>query len=70
MSSELPMPKSPFGQFPDIREGLSESEEIQQREREERGWWSLRFRQVLHDLLWRQEQLFTVITPVLNLSSS
>lgn len=48
LASGLPLPKSPSLQQDEIRRG--ESSSTRRQEREERGWWSLRFQQVLRDL--------------------
>ena len=55
LSSGLPMPKSPSGQLSSNRMGSTEADS-KTVEREERGWWSLRFRQVLGEL--RRRDLF------------
>lgn len=55
LSSGLPMPKSPSGQLSTNRMGSTEMD-IKTVEREERGWWSLRFQQVLGEL--RRRDLF------------
>jgi hypothetical protein len=48
MASGLPLPKSPSVQLEDAAAG--ESGSTRQQEREERGWWSLRFQQVLREM--------------------
>jgi len=48
MASGLPLPKSPSVQLEEIAVG--ESGSARQQEREERGWWSLRFQQVLREM--------------------
>ncbi|KAF6742865.1 hypothetical protein DFP72DRAFT_935979 [Ephemerocybe angulata] len=50
VSSGLPMPKSPSGQFPDLEYSRS-GQEAREVEREERGWWSLRYQQVLGEMV-------------------
>jgi hypothetical protein len=52
LNSGLPVPKSPSVQIEEAFQGQTRS--TQQEEREERGWWSLRFRQVLYEVQ-RQE---------------
>lgn len=44
----LPIPKSPSLQFEDPKTGADDSK---RQEQEERGWWSVRFQQVLAELL-------------------
>lgn len=56
MGSGLPLPKSPSVQLEDVANG--EPGSSRQQEREERGWWSLRFHQVLRELQ-RQDALTT-----------
>jgi hypothetical protein len=48
MASGLPLPKSPSVQLEEVV--LGESGSARQQEREERGWWSLRFQQVLREM--------------------
>ena len=48
MASGLPLPKSPSVQLEEVAHG--ESGNPRQQEREERGWWSLRFQQVLREM--------------------
>ncbi|KAG6826253.1 hypothetical protein H0H92_000561 [Tricholoma furcatifolium] len=48
LSSGLPLPKSPSAQIAGVRRG--ESTDDAMKEREERGWWSLRFQQVFREL--------------------
>lgn len=48
MASGLPLPKSPSVQLDEM--SLGESSDARQQEREERGWWSLRFQQVLREM--------------------
>ena len=55
LSSGLPMPKSPSGQLSTNHMGTTETDS-KTVEREERGWWSLRFQQVLGEL--RRRDLF------------
>lgn len=52
MASGLPLPKSPSVQLDEAVHG--EYASARQQEREERGWWSLRFQQVLREMQ-RQE---------------
>jgi hypothetical protein len=49
LASGLPLPKSPSVQFEDVQRG--QGCDPRRQEREERGWWSLRFQQVLRELL-------------------
>lgn len=46
IASGLPMPRSSSGQLPDLQYGRVE-EEARKLEREERGWWTLQYQQVL-----------------------
>jgi hypothetical protein len=48
MASGLPLPKSQSVQLEETV--LGESGSARQQEREERGWWSLRFQQVLREM--------------------
>ncbi|KAG6841588.1 hypothetical protein C0991_009344 [Blastosporella zonata] len=48
LASGLPLPKSPSAQIADIYSGATDDTTTQ--EREERGWWSLRFQQVFREL--------------------
>lgn len=48
LSSGLPLPKSPSIQFDEAAQG--ERRDAIDGEREERGWWTLRFQQVLREL--------------------
>ncbi|KAF9466836.1 hypothetical protein BDZ94DRAFT_1250917 [Collybia nuda] len=48
LASGLPLPKSPSVQLDDFRHG--QLVDIRKQEREERGWWSLRFQQVFREL--------------------
>ncbi|CAA7264593.1 unnamed protein product [Cyclocybe aegerita] len=58
VGSGLPIPRSPSGQFPDA-EGLDfERNRAQGEEREERGWWSLRYQQVFREFQ-RQDSLLS-----------
>jgi serine/arginine repetitive matrix protein 2 len=52
LNSGLPIPKSPSIQMEDAELGYPE--DARRQEREERGWWSLRFQQVLREMQ-RQE---------------
>lgn len=52
MSSGLPLPKSPSVQLEEV--ALGEVINPRQQEREERGWWSLRFQQVLSEMQRRE----------------
>jgi hypothetical protein len=52
LNSGLPIPKSPSIQMEDAQLGYPE--DTRRQEREERGWWSLRFQQVLREMQ-RQE---------------
>lgn len=59
ISSGLPIPKSPSGQMPDVLgyhlsllPGYKMKEdEMRELEREERGWWLIRYRQVLGEII-------------------
>lgn len=58
VGSGLPIPRSPSGTFPDT---LEESRDFRQGlgdEREERGWWSLRYQQVFREFQ-RQDSLLS-----------
>ncbi|EAU83618.1 hypothetical protein CC1G_07991 [Coprinopsis cinerea okayama7 len=59
MASGLPMPKSPSGELPDLKYG-QEDEEAKKMEREERGWWTLRYQQVLGEM--HRQCVFTAST--------
>ncbi|KAI0314567.1 hypothetical protein OF83DRAFT_1085568 [Amylostereum chailletii] len=48
LASGLPLPKSPSTQLDDTMRGRG-GDSVQQ-EREERGWWALRFQRVLHEM--------------------
>ncbi|KAF8063386.1 hypothetical protein FPV67DRAFT_1782886 [Lyophyllum atratum] len=57
LASGLPLPKSPSVQMADVRqsmarggEGAVEAYDATMQEREERGWWSLRFQQVFREV--------------------
>lgn len=56
VTSGLPIPRSPSGTFPDMRGGPDST--FTGGEREERGWWSLRYRQVFRELQ-RQDSLLS-----------
>ncbi|PCH34803.1 hypothetical protein WOLCODRAFT_165828 [Wolfiporia cocos MD-104 SS10] len=49
MASGLPLPKSPSMQFEDQQQERH-VEDATEQEREERGWWSLRFQQVMREM--------------------
>lgn len=55
MASGLPLPKSPSVQLEEVVHG--ETGNPRQQEREERGWWSLRFQQVLREMQRRDAQV-------------
>ncbi|KAF8641638.1 hypothetical protein AX16_009864 [Volvariella volvacea WC 439] len=57
LSSGLPLPKSPSMQQAEYHDGRPA--DVQRQEREQRGWWSLRFHQVLQELS-RQDSSFIV----------
>lgn len=61
LASGLPLPKSPSLQMDEVKQGILG--DATQLEREERGWWALRFQQVFRELQ-RQE------LPVLNARSN
>lgn len=48
LASGLPLPKSPSAQLVDLQHG--QPGDIRRQEREERGWWSLRFQQIFREL--------------------
>lgn len=48
ISTGLPLPKSPSVQIADVRRGNA-NDSVEQ-EREERGWWTLRFQQVMREM--------------------
>ncbi|KAI0337858.1 hypothetical protein BDW22DRAFT_1363638 [Trametopsis cervina] len=51
LSTGLPLPKSPSIQMADTgRAGTADPSTDHDREREERGWWALRFQQVLREM--------------------
>lgn len=56
VASGLPLPKSPSLQIQDTYDS-GRQQDVKTQEREERGWWSLRFQQVLMEFQ-RQEALF------------
>jgi hypothetical protein len=58
IGSGLPMPRSPSGQFAQIGGGTEESSRFLGDEREERGWWSLRYQQVFREFQ-RQDSFFS-----------
>ena len=49
VASGLPFPRSPSGQLPDL--WLNDEGHMKGNEREERGWWSLRYQQVFREFL-------------------
>lgn len=60
LNTGLPLPKSPSVQLKDndrlgARDGPSDAD----REREERGWWTLRFQQVLREMQ-RQDPMLSL----------
>ena len=48
IGSGLPLPGGPSAQALDVEDG--QCSEPTRQEREKRGWWSLRFQQVLHEM--------------------
>lgn len=54
LASGLPLPKSPSVQIGEIEKNAAG--DVALREREERGWWALRFQQTLHEL--RKDDMF------------
>jgi hypothetical protein len=56
LASGLPLPKSPSLQ---MDENMQQNGNGRRREREERGWWSLRFQQVLRELQRKDAQTFS-----------
>lgn len=54
----LPMPKSPSVQIHENRTNVvaEKKEDCKRLEREERGWWSMRFKQVLREFQRQQQQ--------------
>lgn len=60
LNTGLPLPKSPSIQLTDTkRVGTREVTTEMDREREERGWWTLRFQQVLREMQ-RQDPLLAI----------
>lgn len=59
MSSGLPLPKSPSVQLGEV--ALGEIINPRQQEREERGWWSLRFQQVLNEMQRREALIIPML---------
>lgn len=56
VGSGLPIPRSPSGQFPDSyqeKDGVLTGEE-----RQERGWWSLRYQQIFREFQRQDSLLF------------
>ena len=58
VSSGLPIPKSPSGHLPEIlaphlpdEYRMKGDNEVRELEREERGWWQIRYRQVLGEIM-------------------
>lgn len=59
VSSGLPIPKSPSGHMPELlarhlpplAEYQTRGDEVRELEREERGWWLIRYRQVLGEIV-------------------
>ncbi|KAI0755830.1 Dbl homology domain-containing protein [Fomes fomentarius] len=58
LSSGLPLPKSPSIQFDEAAKG--ERRDAIDGEREERGWWTLRFQQVLREL--QREEVLDLVS--------
>jgi hypothetical protein len=52
LASGLPFPKSPSMQLHGVE--LGQAGDAEQQEREERGWWSLRFHEVLREIQGRE----------------
>ncbi|KAL5480440.1 hypothetical protein ACEPAI_1710 [Sanghuangporus weigelae] len=48
LASGLPLPKSPSVQIGELEKSAAQDASL--REREERGWWALRFQQILHEM--------------------
>ncbi|KAL5522024.1 hypothetical protein ACEPAF_1880 [Sanghuangporus sanghuang] len=48
LASGLPLPKSPSVQIEELEKSAAQDASL--REREERGWWALRFQQILHEM--------------------
>ena len=61
LSSGLPLPKSPSIQFEEAQKGLRR--DVADGEREERGWWTLRFHQVLRELQREEHPSFDTLYP-------
>lgn len=61
LASGLPLPKSPSIQDADLQRG--EEKDSTREEREERGWWSVRFQQVFRELQ-RQDMALLSVTMV------
>ncbi|KAF8896881.1 hypothetical protein CPB84DRAFT_1202903 [Gymnopilus junonius] len=60
VGSGLPIPRSPSGQFPDSyqeKDGILSGEE-----RQERGWWSLRYQQVFREFRRQDSLLLMMMT--------
>ncbi|KAG1824745.1 uncharacterized protein BJ212DRAFT_545251 [Suillus subaureus] len=55
LASGLPFPKSPSMQLHGVE--LGQAGDAEQQEREERGWWSLRFHEVLREIQGREAAL-------------
>jgi len=55
LASGLPFPKSPSMQLQGVE--LGQAGDAEQQEREERGWWSLRFHEVLREIQGREVAL-------------
>lgn len=55
LASGLPFPKSPSMQLHSVE--LGQAGDAEQQEREERGWWSLRFHEVLREIQGREVAL-------------
>lgn len=58
LASGLPLPKSPSIQDADVQRG--EANDSTKQEREERGWWSVRFQQVFRELQRQDMALLSV----------
>lgn len=58
LASGLPLPKSPSIQDADFQHG--EAKDSTREEREERGWWSVRFQQVFRELQRQNMALLSV----------
>ncbi|CAL1702652.1 unnamed protein product [Somion occarium] len=61
LSTGLPLPKSPSVQLTELQRGQAH-DSIEQ-EREERGWWSLRFQQVLREM--QRQNIGQAVEPTL-----